>query len=118
MGLFTRKNKTEEEIQQEKLEKEKTLNDELNSLNESYGLYLNKLMMSAGDIFIFGGFKIKDNKIMINFITSTTPDGFFNSMEYYWFKAKYEQNPLQSRIEFLKFQKELNDLGFEIKKKG
>jgi len=50
MGFFRKKKKTEEEIQQEKLEKEKELNDELNSLNEKYDRYIDKLHLALDDV--------------------------------------------------------------------
>jgi len=118
MGLFTRKKKSESEIQQEKLEKEKELNDELNSLNEKYGHYIDKLHLASNDIMIFKGFKIKDGEIHIYLITPDTLDGFQNHTEYFWFQIKYSKNPEQTRVDYLMFEKKLNQLGYEIKKMG
>lgn len=118
MRLFGKKKKTEEEILQEKLEKENELNDELISLNNKYEKYIDLLHFSGDELFVFKGFYIKDGEIIIQFITPTTPEGFYSNMKYYWFKSKYGMNPLQTRLEFLELQKKFKELGFEIKKMG
>jgi hypothetical protein len=114
MGLFTRRKKTPEEIQAETQKAEQELKEQVDLLNEKYKPYINLLHLWGDEVFIFKGFFAKDGAVRISFIKPETPEGFVTSQEYYWFKAGYEQTPEQTRINFLKFQRSLRQLGFEI----
>ncbi len=112
--ILSGRKKTLEEIQAEKKQAEDNLKEQVKILNESYKSYLDLPHMFGSDVFIFKGFFAKDGAAIISYIKPETPEGFVTSQEYQWFRLQYGDGPEQSRINFLKFEKSLRQLGFEI----
>lgn len=104
------KRKTKEEKQQE-------LQKELDELNLKYKNEINSYCKINNFIFIFLGFMIQDNRICVKFIDKNTLEdcSSYISMNGFW--IKYDTVDFQSaRFEFLKFKRDLEQIGLELKK--
>lgn len=104
------KRKTKEEKQQE-------LQKELDELNLKYQNEINSYCKINKFIFIFLGFMIRNNRICVNFIDKDTMKDCYSYLDIDIFRLKYDNVDFNSaRFEFLKFKKNLEQIGLELKK--
>lgn len=104
------KRKTEEEKKQELEEKAK-------ALNTKYADEINSYCKIGNYIFILKGFKIENNKIVVQFIDKDTPKEYTNYIDLDWWDLKYGTIDFKNaRYQFIKFKDELNKIGLKLEK--
>jgi hypothetical protein len=100
-----------------KKEKQRELQEELDELNSKYQNEINSYCKINNFIFIFLGFMVLDNRICVKFIDKDTPKNCSSYFDMDAFLIKYDTVDFHSaRFDFLKFKKNLEQIGLELKK--
>lgn len=95
--------------------KSKTLQKELEDFIKKYKDYFNCYAFTGTYIIIYKEPQIKDDKLILNFITTNTPKGYSNYDEICYFQFKYGEDFLKEhRTRFLKLKTQLEQLGLKL----
>jgi hypothetical protein len=100
-----------------KEEKKQELENELKNLRIKYANEINSYCKIGSYIFIFRGFEIKEDKIIILYKDENTQNGYVDYMNISWFLLKFSTTDfIKARYEFIKFKEELAKIGLELQK--
>ena len=112
--------KTKEKREQTQIDDLQKLEEECSALQKKFENEINGFCLNANKVFIFRGFKIRENKdgeknIFILYTLSTTPDGYVSEMEYDWWKLAYGVNSIKDfRKNFIIMKDQLIKLGVKM----
>ena len=100
-----------------KEEKEQKLQEQLIQLRTKYADEINSYCKVGNYIFILIGFKIENNKIVVEFIDKDTPEGLKNYIGLSWWEWKYDTADFKKmRYQYIKFKDELKKIGLKLEK--
>lgn len=101
-----------------KEQKKIELENEFNGLNIKYTNEINSYCKIGSYIFIFRGFEIKEDKIIVLYKDKNTEKGYVDYVNIGWFKMKCGTTDFkEARCEFIRFKEELAKIGLELQKK-
>ena len=96
-------------------EKTKELQNELEELQKKFSRQINTYCKIGDFIFIFVGFKIRDNRIQVIFIDKNTLPDHNSMMDLYWFGQKYGHSDFErARIDMLRFKDDLKKINLTL----
>jgi hypothetical protein len=102
-----------------KEEKQVDLVLELANLEEKYRGVINSYCAIGTNIFIFLGFRIKDDKIKVIYRNEKTPKGMETAVDISWWDLKYGGTDFHKyRADFILFVEGLGRIGLEIRKQN
>lgn len=97
--------------------KQKTLVEELEEFKTKYSKYFNSYAFDGKHLIIFKTPEIKDGKIILNYITPTTPKGYQNYKELSLLQWRYGENFMEEhRNAFINLKGEFEKLGVQLTK--
>lgn len=100
-----------------KEEKEKKLQAELIHLRTKYAEQTDSYCKIGNHIFIFKGFKIENNRIVVQFIDNYTIEGYINYLDLWFFDMKYGHSDFKkARFQFIQFKEDLKKIGLKLEK--
>ncbi len=100
-----------------KEQKKEELENKLNNLNIKYADEINSYCKIGSYIFIFCGFEIKEDKIIVLFKDKNTARGYLDYLDIGWFEMKWGTTDFKkARCEFIRFKEELAKIGLELQK--
>lgn len=99
-----------------KEQKEKELQTKCDFLNEKYKDIFNIMCIRHNILFTIKEFEIRDNEI--NLILYEGEEGIIKLIHFNFFKLHYNLDEYysQSRLDFIRIKKQLNDFGYSIDK--
>ena len=112
--------KTKREREQSQIDRLQRLEDDCSELQMKFANEINGFCLRANQVFIFHGFKIRENrdgekKIFILYTLSTTPDGYTSEMEYDWWELAYGENSIKDfRKNFIIMKEQMIKLGVKM----
>jgi hypothetical protein len=110
-GLFKSKKKKQED-------KQKSLEKELQEFTDNYKKYFNCYAFTGEDIVIYEEPVIKNNNIVMNYITRETPKGYVNNLPVWLLILKYGGDDFlkQHRHNYIKLKDQMESLGLSVTK--
>lgn len=92
------------------------LQKKLEDLNAKYKQYEFSFCMYGTYVFVFKGFDIIDNRLVIKISDKNTPEDYFNYDDFWKWELKYNGDIQIARENFINFKHQLKCLNLEINK--
>jgi len=97
--------------------KRENLEKELEDFTKKYKEYFNSYAFTGRQVVIYREPEIKDGKLIINYITESTTQGYTNYYGLWRIQAMYGEDFIkQHRINFLRLKNQFERLGLKIEK--
>ena len=98
-----------------KEDKAKTLQTKLEQFILENKEYFNSYCFTGKDVVIYKQPEIKNDKIVLNFITESTPKGYCNFQEISLLELRHDENFMKRhRIAYIRLKSQMEKLGLQI----